>query len=181
MTTTAYSYVNYAAQSGGLISWNNLSSLTASTTNKASRSGTTGSLIHDTNTITAHTPEYMASLDAGVTFNALNVKFKAYNLSGTGGTAHLYITEGGLTRSTFSFTDLTNTAYRTYAGNAAYWGLAGDEKQIITDLGSGDIKLKFWMDLPPSVAYNVALEDFQVQLDYTLPDTTRAAILIPLA
>jgi hypothetical protein len=172
--------VDSASQSGGLISWNNVSSLTTSTTNKASKAGTTGTLINDTNTITAHTPEYMDDLDAGITFNALNVKFKAYS-GGAGGAAYLYITEGGVKRSEFTFSDLDNTAFRTFAGNAAYWGLAGGEKQIITDLGNGNIKLKFWIDLPPSVAYSVGLEDFQVQLDYTLPDTTRAALLIPLA
>lgn len=181
MTTTSYSYVDSAAQSGGNISWSGVSTLTTSTTNKAFQRGTTGSFINDMNTITAHTPEYMDTLDAGITFNALNVRFKAYNASGTGGTAYLYITESGTKRSEFTISDLSNTGTRTYAGNANYWGLLGIPKQIIDGLTDGSIKLHFWMDLPASVSYNVALEDFQVQLDYTLPDTKRSALLIPLA
>ena len=85
MTTTAYSYVNFASQSGGYISWFGLSSLTTSTTNKAYRSGT--SVYFLTNTIAAHTPEYMDTLLDGATMNAINVKFKAYNAAGTGETA----------------------------------------------------------------------------------------------
>lgn len=170
-----------AGQSGSGITWNGVSTLAASTSGEAYKTGTTGTLSNDTYVINLHTPEFMAGLDAGITFDSLALKFKGYNSSGTGGTAYLYLTQNGIKRTEVSMTDLTNTAFRTYSGNASYWGLTGTEATIISELASGAIKAHYWIDLPPSVGYNVRLNSFQVQLEYTLPDTKRAALVQAVA
>lgn len=174
LTTTSYDDVTTAAQSssGSATAWV-LSGVTSSTTNSNYVDLTTA--YRKSKWLDLSIPDFMAAIGAGAEFISLNVKFKAYDDDTADGDYTFSVRQNGVQTFTTSVSG-TSTSFKTYSGDKTYWGFTGTVQQIFADLADGDIKFRFYAQAGIS-PMRCDMEDFQIQLVYSAPDTRRASIL----
>lgn len=176
MTTTAYDYITLATQVGSASyrSWT-ISNMTTSTTNNATVSTNTSTSNNKyTRTLQLSIPNFMSGLGTGAEFNSINVKFKAYVDKVFSTTYEFRVKQSGVTKDTIDVNSLS-TAYQTYNSDTEGWNFSGTPQEILSDLAAGNIYFQFLgHNLSQTVNYTV--EDFQIQLDYSLNDMKRQAI-----
>jgi len=177
-TTTAYGYCTTASQSYAYGNTWTLGTIESSTTANASCwiAGT-----HPYNKYTPKLllsiPSWAASVPDNSEFVSMDIKTKAYVRDDDG--PHLWFDmssyQGGAAKVDFDHYT-TSSSEVTHSGDAEFWGFTGTGFDIIDQIKSGAIKIRFY-------AYNYGsdntfyVDTFHIRITYREPDMKRASVI----
>ena len=129
-----------------------------------------------TKTIRCSAPDF-SSVPDGAEFVSFRVRINT-QYTGTPGTYtdHAKLSAGSVT---FDNTVPSSSTRWTLSGDADYWGLSGSLADMVRDLKSGSMKFHYWVeDNPLNTDFHYTSLD--CRLTYVVPDTHRAASLLPI-